>query len=599
MIDFRPIELNDKTSYNHHLYEGTPKGCEFSFGNLFMWGSQDIAFLHDHAVLYAKIDDRCFYPFPIGSGSKKNVLDAIFADAKERNVCTCLTGLNEINKATLQSLYPNQFYFHTDRSSFDYVYDINDLADLKGRKLHRKRNHLKHFKKNHPDYIVTPITIHNMDRVRAFVAEWYKLKLEDNPDGDYHNEQAALEKVFTHYEHLEMEGLLLEENNEVLGITMASQMYPDTFDVHFEKARGDIDGAYTTINCEFANYIRSKYPHIKYLDREEDMGIPGLRKAKMSYFPHHFVKKYRAFPLRFSFYFGEPNETMLPQLRNLWKEAFGDTDNFLDSFYATAFDTSRCRVAYVKDVVSRQVDCSTPLSQSSTSNESNISGKIAAVLYWFDCTIADQRTAYVYAVATAKEFRGNGACHLLLEDTHNHLKSLGYSSVVLVPGNEALIHLYEGCEYELCTKRNRIECAAMDMGVSIQEIDKETYATLRREFLPGTAVIQEDVSLDFLATQAKFYIGRRNPSAYDDATDCTNSSSSSEPPTFLLTANIEKENLYGIELLGDSSLAPGIVHALGCKDGTFFTPGKDEPFAMWHALAEDAIEPTYFGFAFD
>ena len=110
MIEFRPIELDDKISYNNCLYQGTPKGCEFSFGNLFMWGSQDIAFLDNHAVLYAEIDNRCFYPFPIGSGSKKKVLDTIFADAKERNVCVCLTGLNEINKATLQSLYPNQFW---------------------------------------------------------------------------------------------------------------------------------------------------------------------------------------------------------------------------------------------------------------------------------------------------------------------------------------------------------------------------------------------------------------------------------------------------------------------------------------------------------
>ena len=414
-----------------------------------------------------------------------------------------------------------------------------------------------------------------MDRVRAFVSDWYKLKLEDNPDGDYHNEQAALEKVFTHYDHLGMEGLLLEENNEVLGITMASQMYPDTFDVHFEKARGDIDGAYTTINCEFANYIRNKYPHIKYLDREEDMGIPGLRKAKMSYFPHHFVKKYKAFPLRFSFDFGEPNETIIPQLCDLWKEAFGDNDDFLDSFYSTAFNTSRCRVAYVVNAVSNSHDID--------------SHNLASVLYWFDCTIADQRVAYVYAVATAKEFRGNGACHMLLEDTHKHLKSLGYSSVILVPGNETLINLYEGSEYEICTKRSRIKCAAEDMEIELREINKEEYATLRREFLPMNAVIQEDENLDFLATQTKFYTGEFIFSS-EDAT---------YKKTFVLCANIENDNLYGVELLGDPSLAPGIVHALGCKDGTFFTPGKEEPFAMWHALTEDAIEPSYLGFAFD
>jgi len=580
MINFRPIDVNDKTLYNEHLYKGTLKGCEFSFGNLFMWGLQGIAFLHNHAVLYSRYDSHCFYPFPIGAGDKKAVLDAIFADARERGVCACLTGLNESNRETLENLYPNQFYFHADRSHFDYVYDINDLADLKGRKLHRKRNHLKHFKKNHPDYLVTPISMENMNRVRAFVSEWYKRKLEATPDGDYHNEQAAFEKVFTHYEDLEMEGLLLEENGEVLGFTMASQMYPDTFDVHFEKARGDIDGAYTTINCEFANYIRNKYPHIKYLDREEDMGIPGLRKAKMSYFPHHLVKKYKAYPRQKSFVFGEPNETMLPQLRELWKEAFGDNDEFLDCFYETAFDKSRCRVAFVDETEAKTF----------TIDDKTLSTpKVAGALYWFDCTVDNQRVAYVYAVATAKEFRGNGACHMLLEDTHKHLKSLSYSSVILVPGNEALIQLYEGCEYELCTKRSRIECTGFDMELEIQEIEKEEYATLRRKFLPKNSVVQEGENLDFLATQARFYIG----------VDSTSTEESDAAKTFLLTANIENENLYGIELLGDATLAPGIVHALGCKDGTFFTPGKDEGFAMWHGLREDAVEPSYFGFAFD
>ena len=572
MIDFRNIELSDKELYNEQLYQNETRGCQYSFSNLFMWGLQGIAFIHNHAVLYSRFDCHCFYPFPVGSGDKKPVLDAIFTDAKERGLCPCLTGLNENDKQILEMLYPNQFYFHADRNSYDYVYDINDLADLKGRKLHRKRNHLKHFKKNHPDYIVTPITKGNMEQVQAFVDEWYKLKLEENPEGDYHHEQAALEKVFTHYEDLEMDGLLLEENGEVLGFTMASPMSSDTYDVHYEKARGDIDGAYTTINSEFANYIRNKYPHIKYLDREEDMGLSGLRKAKMSYFPHHLIKKYKALPLKMHFVFGEPEEDMIPQLRELWKEAFGDSDRFLDNFYTTAFDKSRCRMACVSS------DANTP----DTSDCRNL----AAILYWFDCSISDQRVAYVYAVATSKQFRGNGACHMLLEDTHKHLKSLGYSSVVLVPDNETLVHLYEGCEYELCTKRSRIECASENMGIEIREINQAEYATLRREFLPANAVIQEDVNLDFLATQAKFYTGVRNSVDTDSA-------------SFLLAAGIKDENVYGIELLGNTALAPGIVHALDCKDGTFFTPGKDEPFAMWHALSEDAVAPSYFGFAFD
>lgn len=552
MIQFKNIQLENKKKYEDLLHNNTEHGCEYSFTNLFMWGTQQTSFLANHVLLFSEYDCHCFYPFPVGIGNKKEILERIFEDAKERGLCCCLTGLNHEDKQTLESLYPGEFYYHADRSNYDYVYDINALADLKGRKLHRKRNHLKHFEKNHPDCIVEPITDENLEQVRTFIADWYKSKLADAPDGDYHNEQAALEKALTYHKELNMEGLLLKEGNEILGFTLGSQMSPDTFDVHFEKARGDIDGAYTTINSSFANYIRNKHPHIAYLNREEDMGIAGLRKAKQSYFPHHLIKKYKAFPLRYDYTFRFANTTDIPALRVLWKEAFGDEDTFLDSYFSSAFDTSRCRIALVED-------------------------KLAAALYWFDCTINGQNCAYIYAVATAKDYRGNGACHMLLSDTHALLKEKGYHSAILVPGSEKLILLYEGAEYETCTKISEIKCSAEDMNLSIYEISKDEYASLRPNFLPKNSVLQEKENLSFLATQAKFFKGEN----------------------FLLVANIENENLFGIELLGDTSVAAGILHSLGCKDGTFRTPGKDISFAMFHALKDDAVEPEYFGFAFD
>ncbi len=552
MIHFEQIDLEKKEQYETLLHSSLEHGCEYTFTNLFMWGTQQLAFLENHVVLFSEFDNHCFYPFPVGNGDKKSVLEAIFADAKERGLCCCLTGLNPEDKQTLETLYPGQFYFQYDRSNSDYVYNIYDLADLKGRKLHRKRNHLKHFQKNHPNCVVEPISDDNIEEIRNFLSNWYKLKLEDTPDEDFHNEQTALEKGLTYYNELEMEGLILKEGDTILGFTLGRQMSPDTFDVHFEKARGDIDGAYTTINNAFANYIREKHPHIAYLNREEDMGIPGLRKAKQSYYPHHMVKKYKAFPLRQAFSFGEPTEDMLPHLRILWKEAFEDNDTFLDCFFSTAYHSKRCRIA-------------------------TVDGKLAAALYWFDCSIDGQECAYIYAVATDKKYRGYGACHTLLADTHRHLKDFGYKSSLLVPGSKGLIHLYEGCEYEMCTKISEMTCSAEDFGISVTEISKDEYATLRSTFLPKNSVIQENENLDFLATQAKFYTGDK----------------------FLLIANIENDNLYGIEFLGDISLAPGIVHSLGCKDATLRVPGKDIPFAMFHALEEDSVEPGYFGLAFD
>lgn len=560
MIHFEPIELDKKELYETLLHNSSEHGCEYTFTNLFMWGTQQLAFLENHVVLFSEFDCHCFYPFPIGNGDKKTVLETIFADAKEREICCCLTGLNSEDKQTLETLYPGKFYFQYDRSNSDYVYNIHDLADLKGRKLHRKRNHLKHFQKNHPNCVVEPISDNNIKELHNFISAWYQIKLVDTPEEEFHNEQAALEKALSFYKELEMEGLILKEDDTILAFTLGRQMSPDTFDVHFEKARGDIDGAYTTINNAFANYIRDKYPHILYLNREEDMGIPGLRKAKQSYFPHHMVKKYKAFPLRKSFAFQEATTDMISGLRTLWKEAFHDSDEFLDNFFSTGYHPDHCRVA-------------------------TIDGNLAAALYWFDCSIDGQAMAYVYGVATAQAYRGNGACHTLLADTHKYLKALGYKGVLLVPGCEALVKLYEGAEYELSTKRSHIECIASDMGLLVHEISKNEYAALRYKYLPKGSVIQENENLDFLGTQAKFYTG-------ENTTILPHTS-------FVLAANMENETLHGIELLGDTTLAAGIVYALGYKNGTFFTVGKDENFAMFHALSEDAAEPEYFGFAFD
>jgi hypothetical protein len=123
------------------------------------------------------------------------------------------------------------------------------------------------------------------------VSEWYARREAENPNGDFHMEKAAIERAFKHFDELEMEGLTLLCGDQVVAFTFGSRLSRNTFDVQFEKARHDVNGAYTAINYYFARYIREKYPEILFLDREEDMGIEGLRRAKRSYRPHHMVEK--------------------------------------------------------------------------------------------------------------------------------------------------------------------------------------------------------------------------------------------------------------------------------------------------------------------
>ena len=291
MLNFKRIAPEDREIYQKYLCCGSQRGCEYSFANLYLWGRQSVAEAHGHAVLFSQFNRRTVYPFPVGNGDKKAVLEAIMLDAKERGIPCRITGILEEDREALEALFPGKFRIHCDRDSYDYVYDINDLADLKGRKYQRKRNHCNRFRQEFPNYEVIPITEALIPQIRNLSEKWYAQKLLENPESDYHMEKAALFRALDHYTALEMEGLALCIGEEMVAFTMGSFMCCSTIDVHFEKALSEAEGAYPVINFEFARYIRSKYPQVQYLNREDDMGLEGLRKAKLSYYPHHLVEK--------------------------------------------------------------------------------------------------------------------------------------------------------------------------------------------------------------------------------------------------------------------------------------------------------------------
>ena len=291
MLHFTRITPEDREIYNKYLCCGDPRGCENSFVKMSIRGRQYLAEAHDCLVLFSQFNRRTVYPFPVGNGDVKAALEAIIADAKERGIPCRITGLLENDCQTLEELFPGKFRFHSDRDSFDYVYDINDLADLKGRKFQRKRNHCNRFRQEFPNYEVQPITEALIPQVRELSQLWYRQKLEENPQGDYHMEKAALTRALDHYTALGLEGLVLRIGEEIVAFTMGSFQCCNIIDVHFEKALSQAEGAYPVINFEFARYLREKYPQVQYLNREDDMGLEGLRKAKLSYCPHHLVEK--------------------------------------------------------------------------------------------------------------------------------------------------------------------------------------------------------------------------------------------------------------------------------------------------------------------
>lgn len=291
MIDFQPLEPANKALYDKYLQNAGERGCQYSFVNLYLWGRQKVAFLHDHIVFFSQFNRRSVYLFPVGTGDKKAVLQALMDDAKERGIPCRITGLTQEDRDTLENLFPGKFRYHFDRDSFDYVYSIDNLTDLSGRKFQKKRNHLNKFRENCPDHVLEPITEDNIQQVTQMVENWYALRLQENPHADFAMEQVAIKKALRQREELGLEGLILRQGEQILAMTMGSRLNSTTFDIHFEKALDICDGTYAAINNGFARYLRDKFPEILWLNREEDMGLEGLRKAKLSYNPHHMVEK--------------------------------------------------------------------------------------------------------------------------------------------------------------------------------------------------------------------------------------------------------------------------------------------------------------------
>ncbi len=295
MINFQRLTLAQKEDYDRILLASPHRGCEYSFANQFLWGQQQVAFLHGCLAFFAHFHGRSVYPYPIGPGDRQAVIEALLADSRKRGIPCRIISMTDADLEELEAWFPGKFQLRTDRDSFDYVYAVDDLADLRGRKFQKKRNHFNRFQAEHPDYQVQELNACNMPLALTMVDEWYRHRMQTDPYGKYLLENLAMARAFRNYQGLDMEGILLLDGDRVLAVTMGSRLSPDTFDIHFEKAREDVDGAYNAINCEFARYLRRKHPEVSYLNREDDLGIEGLRRAKLSYYPHHMVEKHWAY----------------------------------------------------------------------------------------------------------------------------------------------------------------------------------------------------------------------------------------------------------------------------------------------------------------
>lgn len=287
MLDFRAPALDDQARIEAFVRRSGQIGCDVTFVNTFLWRNRydiRVAFTDDaYYKCYFTAGALTGYTFPMTAGDPRAAVDRILDDARERGIQPLIGLLNDRNAELIRSWYGERVRIEEDRDSFDYLYDREALATLSGKKYHAKRNHLSRFYRTYGNYSVEEIKKENFSDVMSVAKRWQQ-GTEDT------GELRALRDALMYYERLGLFGVLLYVDGRAVAMSMGSRISDDVCDVNFEKAV-DIDEAYAVINNEFAK----RFDSFRVFNREEDLGVEGLRKSKLSYHPSALLCKSTAY----------------------------------------------------------------------------------------------------------------------------------------------------------------------------------------------------------------------------------------------------------------------------------------------------------------
>ena len=290
MLEFHEITMADREWVSKCFAAANQRGSEYTFANLYNWSNAyTVQIAPFDGFMLARSGSTIFhYMYPAGDGDWAAAFAAIEADAKKNQMPLSFYSVPADGVERMEALYPGRFSYRSIRDSFDYLYLRESLATLAGKKLHGKRNHIHRFLEQNPDWRYERITRENIDEAWAMSVEWCK----SNSCFETHSlqrEACAVKSAFEHYFEEELLGGLLRVDGRVIAFTFGSPSTRATFVVHVEKAFSEIQGAYPMINQQFVQQELSEYT---YVNREDDLGEEGLRRAKESYQPAIMYERY-------------------------------------------------------------------------------------------------------------------------------------------------------------------------------------------------------------------------------------------------------------------------------------------------------------------
>lgn len=295
MLEWSIPEAEDEDWINSCIAVSGTMASDASFANIYLLRnkySTKISRYKDFIIRkYSGKGARCGYTFPLGKGDVTKALAEIEKDAKECGERLQFAFVTEEQKEVLENAMPARFCYSSDAGDSDYIYLRSELASLSGKAFHKKKNHFSKFVRTYPDYKYYEIGACNIYDAQKVADAWYYEHLQDE-DASQLAEYKAIKEALENFEELGLIGGIIYVNDSPCAMTIASKINENTVDVHFEKAFGEyaLNGGYAAINKLFSE----KLDGVTWLNREEDIGIEGLRKAKLSYRPKIMLKKYSA-----------------------------------------------------------------------------------------------------------------------------------------------------------------------------------------------------------------------------------------------------------------------------------------------------------------
>lgn len=398
--NFHEVGIEDKDWIKARLAEDDGNSCERSFSTIFLYRKlyhvqvAEIAGCLVFRCMYKTMKENVpywTYYFPIGAGDKRAALEIMLELCRQEGIPMHLEPILAQERELLLEWFPGRFLIESNRDCYDYLYSREKLASLKGKKMQKKRNHIARFKDDE-NWSYEPITRENLAETRFMARNWICSRAEKWNE-DMENEFSVLEDAFVNYEAIGLKGGILRRHEDIVAFTMGEPLNSNTFLVHFEKAFPEVQGAYPMINQQFVQHATEGF---EYINREDDMGDLGLRKAKLSYYPEILLKKYVA---------ETADVVMADPVRDreaihaMWEQCFGDSPEFIDFYMSKRMSELNMLVIY-RD--GRAVSMASFLPADIQTAIGNIEGY------------------YVYAVATLPEYQGQGLSSRILQFAQQH-----------------------------------------------------------------------------------------------------------------------------------------------------------------------------------